>query len=91
MSDKEKALALKQKGNAAFSKHDWPAAVDFYTQAIDAYDQEPSFFSNRAQVISLVLSHRSKTHLDSGQHQVGGVWICYCRCGCGPQAGSELC
>lgn len=46
----EAANALKVKGNAAFAKHDWPTAIDFYTQAIDQYDKEPSFFSNRAQV-----------------------------------------
>ena len=46
----EEAQALKAKGNKAFAEHDWPAAVDFYTQAIDKYDQEPSFYSNRAQV-----------------------------------------
>jgi serine/threonine-protein phosphatase 5 len=46
----EAATALKVKGNTAFAKHDWPTAIDFYTQAIDQYDKEPSFFSNRAQV-----------------------------------------
>ncbi|KUL88118.1 hypothetical protein ZTR_04010 [Talaromyces verruculosus] len=45
----EAANALKVKGNTAFAKHDWPTAIDFYTQAIDQYDKEPSFFSNRAQ------------------------------------------
>lgn len=44
------ATALKQQGNKAFAEHDWPTAVEFYTQAIDKYDKEPSFFSNRAQV-----------------------------------------
>ncbi|KAH8702546.1 serine/threonine protein phosphatase PPT1 [Talaromyces proteolyticus] len=43
------ASALKQQGNKAFAKHDWPTAIDFYSQAIDKYDKEPSFFSNRAQ------------------------------------------
>jgi serine/threonine-protein phosphatase 5 len=46
----EAANALKVKGNTAFAKHDWPTAIDFYTQAIEQYDKEPSFFSNRAQV-----------------------------------------
>ena len=45
----EEATALKNKGNEAFKKQDWPAAVDWYTKAIDLYDQEPSFFTNRAQ------------------------------------------
>lgn len=48
--DVEAATALKVQGNKAFVQHEWPAAVDFYTQAIEKYDQEPSFFSNRAQV-----------------------------------------
>ena len=49
-SDLEAATALKVQGNKAFGQHDWPTAVDFYTQAIEKYDREPSFFSNRAQV-----------------------------------------
>jgi hypothetical protein len=49
-SDKEAANALKLQGNKAFADHDWPTAVDFYSQAIEKYDQEPSFFCNRAQV-----------------------------------------
>ncbi|KAB8237636.1 protein serine/threonine phosphatase PPT1 [Aspergillus alliaceus] len=48
-SDLEAATALKVQGNKAFAQHEWPAAVDFYTQAIAKYDREPSFFSNRAQ------------------------------------------
>lgn len=49
-SDQEAANALKVQGNKAFAQHEWPAAIDFYTQAIEKYDKEPSFFSNRAQV-----------------------------------------
>jgi serine/threonine-protein phosphatase 5 len=48
--DVEEATALKVQGNKAFAQHEWPTAVDFYTQAIEKYDKEPSFFSNRAQV-----------------------------------------
>ncbi|KAE8150387.1 Metallo-dependent phosphatase-like protein [Aspergillus avenaceus] len=48
-SDIEAATALKVQGNKAFAQHEWPTAVDFYTQAIEKYDREPSFFSNRAQ------------------------------------------
>jgi hypothetical protein len=47
---RSQAIALKEKGNDAFKKHDYPASVDFYTQAIEHYDKEPSFFTNRAQV-----------------------------------------
>lgn len=41
---------MKQKGNAAFASHDWLTAVDFYTQAIEKNDKDPSFYCNRAQV-----------------------------------------
>lgn len=53
MSDIETANALKVQGNKAFAQHEWPAAVDFYTKAIEKYDKEPSYFSNRAQVCDL--------------------------------------
>ena len=43
------ATALKNKGNDAFKQQDWPQAVEWYTKAIEAYDKEPSFFTNRAQ------------------------------------------
>ncbi|KAF2154713.1 serine/threonine-protein phosphatase-like protein 5 [Myriangium duriaei CBS 260.36] len=46
------AVELKNKGNEAFKNKDWPSAVDFYSQAIDKYDKEPSFFTNRAQTWS---------------------------------------
>jgi len=49
-TSEEKAIALKNEGNAAFSKHDWPTAIEFYTKAIDLNDKEPTFWSNRAQV-----------------------------------------
>jgi serine/threonine-protein phosphatase 5 len=48
-ADRAAATALKDKGNKAFASHDWPMAVDFYTKAIEKYDQDPSFFCNRAQ------------------------------------------
>ena len=50
MASIEEANALKQKGNKAFANHDWLEAVEFYTQAIEKNDQDPSFFCNRAQV-----------------------------------------
>ncbi|KAJ4314572.1 Palmitoyl-protein thioesterase 1 [Neodidymelliopsis sp. IMI 364377] len=49
MGNKEEAIALKNKGNDAFKAHDWPTALEFYTKAIETYDQEPSFYTNRAQ------------------------------------------
>ena len=48
--DVEAATALKVKGNAAFTAHDWPTAIAFYTQAIEKNDKDASFFANRAQV-----------------------------------------
>ena len=50
MTEKDDAIALKDKGNEAFKKHDWPTAISFYTQAIELYDKEASFYTNRAQV-----------------------------------------
>lgn len=48
--DKAKAVALKNQGNDAFKKHDWPTAVDFYGKAIELDNSEPTYFANRAQV-----------------------------------------
>ncbi|TPX15165.1 uncharacterized protein E0L32_004723 [Thyridium curvatum] len=45
----EKAIALKNLGNKAFAVHDWPGAIDYYTQAIELNGQEPTFYANRAQ------------------------------------------
>ena len=64
MGDKELAIELKNKGNAAFKAHDWPTALDFYTKAIEKCDQEPSFYTNRAQVCSLPAAREhSLTHV----------------------------
>jgi serine/threonine-protein phosphatase 5 len=46
----EEATALKNQGNLAFKSQEWPKAIDFYSQAIEKYDKEPSFYTNRAQV-----------------------------------------
>lgn len=64
--EREAASALKLEGNKAFSKHDWPTALDFYTKAIEKYDQDPSFFSNRAQVC---LTYRSSAKADAFQQR----------------------
>lgn len=48
--DKAKAVELKNQGNEAFKKHDWPAAIDSYSKAIELDDTEPAYYSNRAQV-----------------------------------------
>ena len=60
MASTEDAIALKNKGNQAFSRHDWPTAIDFYTKAIEINGKEPSFYCNRAQV-----KRNSKKHFPS--------------------------
>ena len=47
--DKDAATALKVQGNKAFTAHDWIQSIDFYTQAIEKNDTDPSFYCNRAQ------------------------------------------
>lgn len=65
----EEAVQLKNKGNEAFKNADWPTAVDFYTKAIEAYDKEPSFYTNRAQVGSLPLTARDRLFTSTaGKH-----------------------
>jgi serine/threonine-protein phosphatase 5 len=49
-TNEERAVELKNEGNKAFMAHDWPKAVDLYTQAIDLNPNEATFFANRAQV-----------------------------------------
>lgn len=44
------AVQLKDEGNKAFKNQEWDKALEFYTKAIEAYDAEPSFYTNRAQV-----------------------------------------
>lgn len=46
----EEANELKVQGNKAFAQHDWPKAIDYYTQAIEKNGSDPSFYCNRAQV-----------------------------------------
>ncbi|KAI9898238.1 hypothetical protein N3K66_006598 [Trichothecium roseum] len=43
------AVDLKNEGNKAFVSGDYPSAVQLYSQAIEANDKEPTFFTNRAQ------------------------------------------
>ncbi|TLD25437.1 hypothetical protein PspLS_05760 [Pyricularia sp. CBS 133598] len=46
---KAQATELKNQGNKAFQSHDWPKAIEFYTQAIELNPEEPTLYSNRAQ------------------------------------------
>lgn len=48
--DQAAAIDLKNKGNTAFAHHDWPTAINYYTQAIEKYNKDASFYANRAQV-----------------------------------------
>jgi hypothetical protein len=49
-SPEEQAVVWKNDGNKAFAAHDWPTAIDCYTKAIALNNQEPTYYSNRAQV-----------------------------------------
>lgn len=75
-ADIEAATALKLQGNKAFSKHDWPEALECYTKAIEKYDQDPSFWCNRAQVCFLPVFFFCFCLLggsvDAGQNGEGG-------------------
>jgi serine/threonine-protein phosphatase 5 len=57
----EEAVELKEKGNKAFKEHDWDTAISLYTKAIELNGQEPSFYTNRAQV-SISRKHASNSH-----------------------------
>ena len=46
----EQAVAFKNDGNKAFAAHDWPAAIDLYTKAIELNPRESVYYTNRAQV-----------------------------------------
>jgi serine/threonine-protein phosphatase 5 len=46
----EQATSFKNEGNKAFARHDWLAAIDLYTKAIELNPNEPAYYSNRAQV-----------------------------------------
>jgi hypothetical protein len=77
----EEATQLKNKGNDAFKNQDFPAALEFYTKAIELWDKEPSFYTNRAQVRKRLLLHMAVClHHSLGKHQAGIVWIRSARC-----------
>jgi hypothetical protein len=57
MAPPEEATKLKDQGNNAFRNQEWDNALEFYTKAIEAYNAEPSFFTNRAQVRSRPDAH----------------------------------
>lgn len=80
MSPKEDAISLKQKGNAAFASHDWPKAVDFYSQAIEVDDKDPSFYCNRAQVNLLKRAVGIIDHLSTGPNKARILRLCHRGC-----------
>lgn len=72
------ATALKDKGNAAFKAHDWPTAIDFYTQAIEKDDTQSTFYTNRAaaniklEAFGYAIADASKAiELDNNNIKVG--------------------
>ncbi|KAG7288197.1 hypothetical protein NEMBOFW57_007727 [Staphylotrichum longicolle] len=56
---KKQAEALKSKGNAAMAQKDYPAAIDFYTQALALHPGNAIFLSNRAAAHSAARDHES--------------------------------
>jgi len=46
----ERAMAEKEKGNAAFGHHQYHLALAYYSRAVKLHPYEPVFFSNRALV-----------------------------------------
>ncbi len=57
MTPKDESVDLKAKGNKCFASHEWLNAIDYYTKAIEMYDQDPSYYCNRAQVVSPRKAH----------------------------------
>ncbi|CAH8313294.1 unnamed protein product [Eruca vesicaria subsp. sativa] len=54
---KEKALKEKEMGNAAYKKKDFDTAIKHYSAAMEIFDEDISFITNRAAV-----------HLEMGQY-----------------------
>jgi hypothetical protein len=64
----DEASKLKDQGNNAFRNQEWDKALDFYTKAIEAYNAEPSFYTNRAQVPPLPVCIRPSHLLTASRH-----------------------
>ena len=54
----EKSDGLKSQGNAAMSRRDYPAAISFYTQALELAPSNPIYLSNRAAAYSASGNHK---------------------------------
>jgi len=48
MSNQEQAAAAKKRGNGHYAKKEWAEAIAEYTAAIELYDGDHSYFSNRS-------------------------------------------
>ena len=72
-SPPEEAVKLKDQGNNAFRNQEWDKALEFYTKAIEAYDAEPSFYTNRAQVRRLPTRPNHMLTCAPDIHQAGTV------------------
>jgi small glutamine-rich tetratricopeptide repeat-containing protein alpha len=53
----EKSDSLKSQGNAAMSRKDYPAAISFYSQALELAPSNPIYLSNRAAAYSASGNH----------------------------------
>eukprot|EP01084_Bolivina_argentea_P051910 95410_1 len=47
-SNKELAAAAKKRGNGHYSKKEWDEAIAEYTKAIELYDKDHTYYSNRS-------------------------------------------
>lgn len=79
-SPPDDAVKLKDQGNDAFRNQEWDKALEFYTKAIEAYDAEPSFYTNRAQVRSLLSRGNRLLTCPLDIHQARAVRLRYTRC-----------
>lgn len=53
----EESEKIKGQGNAAMQKKDYPAAIDFYTKALEISPLNPIYLSNRAAAYSASQKH----------------------------------
>ncbi|KAH0552982.1 hypothetical protein GP486_006822 [Trichoglossum hirsutum] len=54
---KQEADSLKSQGNTAMGKKDYPAAISFYTKALELVPENPIYLSNRAAAYSASSKH----------------------------------
>ena len=87
----EEATQYKNQGNDAFRNQAWDAALEFYTKAIETYNRDPSFYTNRAQVRASPVAHDCIPNSTSDIHQARTVRVRDTRCRHGDRARSEQC